>query len=1205
MLLAPVQAATFTGTVFEDINYGGGAGRNYATANASAIASGFANNLIQAPAGVRVEIYNVNTATGIATRNTTVNTNASGLYTFNIVTGGGTFAIRVVNAGGNGMRSSRPGGPCAACIPVQTFRVASTGAGVDNAIADVTDEVGGRRPQAADGPNANNNTNRFNVTTGIGTNGAINGFTIQSYTTITVSSNGVAVSNLDFGFNYSTIVNTNDTGQGSLRQFIANSATLTNANLAQQGQPAGSETSIFMIPNGQANPGQNTSYINQLNTAGANAGAAVINLASDLAIATDTSTRVDGSTQTANVRASPGGAEANPGTVGTGGRVGVSNSVLPLFDRPEVVVSGNGTDRRITATVAGTYIGGIAWDRIGISTTGNDSTVQDNLVGMQGDGSVGTAYGANYGIQADNGTGITVRHNYVRVNNSGIRTDGGTTNLLIEQNEVANPGSLALPGAGHTATYDGVLLINNASGPIVRFNLMYNQGGGGFEYGFGSCGVFTNVAVNENTIRDNGFAGSTTVASTESMGAAIYCAGAGSSAVMGYNIIANNAGPGLILMQAANYVLTRNSFYGNGRATSTVRGLGIDSVLGRNTPNPLGTTNDPNRDPNTFCTGGGGSCATEFVTLNDFGDAVPAGTVGSAAGTPNPLVNFPVIERASISGSQLTLEGWARPGSQIEFYIADPNPSGFGEGKTFLVAYYEGSPADSDASASLYGAASIAACNVGAAATPVWTPVNGVIVGCDSTNRFRFTISVPPGVGIGVPLTATATLNGTTSEFSNSVVVGALDGEVGGRVFLDTGRLAGTANNGILDAGEEGATPGIAGVTLRLTNCVASGGGRTVYQTGTTDATGYYYFALPNPLGGATELCVEETNLASSPISTGASFVATSGTPVNALPSGVSTAVLGTTYRYCRNTGDGTCGTQPADSIRIQSPVQGGQYLNLNFGDVPQNTWVADGMKQTTPGSAANYAHRFTARSGGSVTVGATVIATSPTFTGWSSTLYRDANCNGAIDAGEPLLSGAITVTAGQDVCVVVRHFTPPGAPFNAQQSIRVDATFTWTNTAAGGPPLVASYSRVDRTNVSDQDSAGLVLVKEVCNITVQAAAGTPCDATLQDSSALAGNGYFAVSNSGQPGDTLRYRVIYSNPGTGPVSQVVINDATPPFTTYTSAACVTPLPQALSACVVTTTPPVCTGACAMTWRLTGPLNSGGEGIVVFDVLITP
>lgn len=66
-----------------------------------------------------------------------------------------------------------------------------------------------------------------------------------------------AVSGVDFGFNFSTVVNTNNAGQGSLRQFILNSNLLANTGLDQVDNPsdgapdpaAGVETSIFMIPN--------------------------------------------------------------------------------------------------------------------------------------------------------------------------------------------------------------------------------------------------------------------------------------------------------------------------------------------------------------------------------------------------------------------------------------------------------------------------------------------------------------------------------------------------------------------------------------------------------------------------------------------------------------------------------------------------------------------------------------------------------------------------------------------------------------------------------------------------------------------------------------------------------------------------------------------------------------------------------------------
>ena len=48
---------------------------------------------------------------------------------------------------------------------------------------------------------------------------------------------GADVNNVDFGFNFDTIVNTNDADQGSLRQFLLNSNELDNTNLDQEDNP--------------------------------------------------------------------------------------------------------------------------------------------------------------------------------------------------------------------------------------------------------------------------------------------------------------------------------------------------------------------------------------------------------------------------------------------------------------------------------------------------------------------------------------------------------------------------------------------------------------------------------------------------------------------------------------------------------------------------------------------------------------------------------------------------------------------------------------------------------------------------------------------------------------------------------------------------------------------------------------------------------
>ena len=77
----------------------------------------------------------------------------------------------------------------------------------------------------------------------------------QSITNVVIGSTDL--NGVDFGVNFDVIVNTNDSGQGSFRQFIINSNELANTNLDQEDNPLGGvtfekplgwETSIFMMP---------------------------------------------------------------------------------------------------------------------------------------------------------------------------------------------------------------------------------------------------------------------------------------------------------------------------------------------------------------------------------------------------------------------------------------------------------------------------------------------------------------------------------------------------------------------------------------------------------------------------------------------------------------------------------------------------------------------------------------------------------------------------------------------------------------------------------------------------------------------------------------------------------------------------------------------------------------------------------------------
>jgi len=677
----PAGAATFTGTVFEDANYGGGAGRSLAASGGTPLA------------GVTVELYRVSNGNWVAT----ATTNASGVYSLSSGAANYQVRVRVVNGS---VRSARSGGStCTTCVPVQTFRTENA---VSGTVVNVTDHVGGETPALSDAV-VNTGTSNYSTLAVAGST------TPQSITTATPAANGTVINGLDFGFNFDTVANTRDATacgatnasfpcQGSLRQFVINSNALGGeGSLAQSGSgqlegssaslPIGYESSIFMVPN-----------------AALTGGVAVITLAGALTTVSGASSRLDATTQTVNI------GNTNSGTLGSGGTVGVDGIILPTFPRPEVQLSAGNTT--VTLGGNGSAILGFALRQGYILISGSGCLARDNLVGMTATGSSADNSPTAYGITFQ-GASATVRNNFVTVNNSGIRTDSGGTGSLVTLNEVARPTS------GHTNTFDGILLVGTVSGIQVTANLARDQQGGGIEVGHGGGAAATSITVNNNTVRGNGFTtvGGTT-ASTEPIGMDAYSV-SGGSVVFSRNVVRDNAGPGVVVIDATGIQITQNSFSSNG-------GLAIDL--------------DPRSlDPNTLGTPQG-------VTINDNGDSDTG---------PNGLRNYPVITSAVLVNGELSFSGFARPGSGIELYVAQADPSGFGEGLTYLGTFIEGSGADLDATTGTYGPANI----------------NGLAQGTDNTNRFAFRITAPGGVSLGTALTSTATIGGETSEFGGNVMV--------------------------------------------------------------------------------------------------------------------------------------------------------------------------------------------------------------------------------------------------------------------------------------------------------------------------------------------------------------------------------------------------------------------------------------------------
>ncbi|NOT33723.1 MAG: DUF11 domain-containing protein [Candidatus Eisenbacteria bacterium] len=1144
-----VDAPRIAGTVFEDVNYGGGAGRSLIAAAG-----------VVRP-GARVELYDAagNFAQGAIT-------DAAGLFTFDGWSPG-SYQVRVVSST---VLSSRTGA-VAGLLPVQTFR---TTAAAGTALADVN-RVGGESPWLPDAaPNLTAQTL-----------GALTSASATPHSLAPVTLGTADLAGLDFGFNFDTVVHARDVGQGSLAQFLINANALGNGGLAQSGLTAGTEHSLFMVSDGAVHPGLRAGLPNLLS-----GGVVRIAVVTVLPSITGAFTRIDGATQSANV------GNALAGSIGAGGTVGVDGLTLPSLARPEVAIV-DSSGQAIGLDVQGTdvTIANLAIYGFGLAS-GSDASA-DVRVGAAASRTriSDCAIGATASSFSDPGAAARSAGDHLRVlgaddgvierclvgfgAGNGIALNGGSDRWLIDACEIRG-------NAIGTGARNGVSLESATTTTIRGCAILAHHGAGVDAVGAGGSHTVENCTVDGN--------GNGITAGTETPGLRM----SGNGNRVDRNRLTNNYGAGILVSATASgNTITRNRMSGNGTLTNSGGGaasnqLGIDLLAAADNA-AAGTT--------------------PYRTRNDLNDA-DAGA--------NGLLNFPVIHSAVLANGQFTLTGWARPGSTIEVFVAAVDPSGFGEGDSYVGTFVEGSGADLDGSSFVYG--------------PI---VNGIDQGSDNTNRFRFTVAVPGGVGPGVRLTATATVASNTSEFSGLVSVtagvalsgfgyadadhdaqkdasengsgltlwaklisvaspaSALDvvsvdavsgayafgfvtsgawnvvlddnasatdvsatapagrllteapsgsrlvnvatsdvanqnfglwfgSRASGRVFRDDGTAGGIPNDGVAQPGE----PGISSACVRAVHTACPGG---QCDSTLSDAAGG--FTLWWPASAATP---------------GARIVEVN--PVTWLSTGGTGGTSGGTY------------ARATDAI-THTPVNGLEVTALGFGDVPPNQLVAPGLGAGVAGSSVAYAHTFTAGSTGSVSFGATQSA-SPPLPGWGWTLIRDLDCDGVVDPGEPAITSPLALATGQVMCLVLRHATPNGAPAGAAELVTLSASMSYVNAA---PILVSEVQTSDRTTVIDAGALRLAKSVDLANA--------------------------------RPGDVLTYTITYTNLGPAPLSSIVINDATPAWTTFDSGGCGA-LGSGLSGCGLTVSPAV-GAAGAVRWTLTGALAPGASGSVTFRVRV--
>ncbi|CAM4185069.1 S-layer family protein [Zobellia roscoffensis] len=658
-----VPSNLIAGRVFEDVNYPGGPGRDQVASGGVGIS------------GAIVELFD-SSGTFIQRKNT----EANGNYSFGGMADGDYF-IKVVSST---VRSTRDSGAnCSACYPVQTYRTETASGG---GIVDITDEVGGANPTAFQ-----------DVSLGVINNA-------QSRSNVEVAGNGVV--GINFGFNFNTVVNTNEAGQGSFSQFIKNSNDIGEVGLDIEANgifdpAAGEDTSIFMIPS-TGDPLGRTADANFAN------GYFTITMSnSDIfPVVTGVNSVIDGRTQTAY------SGNTNAGSVGSGGTgVGISNTSLPNFDRPEIELYRPGGDvlQLNGINVVTRSISVRANNNAGIRVQGGSATILNNLLGVN---ALGDAQGnIDYGVEVTGGESIVDGNYIARNTDAGVLISGGTS-TIIQNNHITEN--------GNGACFDNIK-ISGGSGIIIQQNLIDRAA----SLGIDAEGISGSLTITENTITNSGQDGGNCTGDIANAGIRLD----GSNSSITNNSIASNGGAGVVLSggNTSGNLVSRNSIYNNGTASPA---LGIDIDVS----NGLG----------------------DGVTINDSGDADNG---------PNGALNFPIITGAYVSGTNLVVEGWSRPGATIELFATDINEGtaavgdnrlgmtyDYGEGQRYLNTMVEGSASDTETRVTAY---------------------TDDDTNTDNINKFKFSIPLPSGIGLGNTVTTTATLANSTSEFSPLSVVKA------------------------------------------------------------------------------------------------------------------------------------------------------------------------------------------------------------------------------------------------------------------------------------------------------------------------------------------------------------------------------------------------------------------------------------------------
>lgn len=246
---------------------------------------------------------------------------------------------------------------------------------------------------------------------------------------------------------------------------------------------------------------------------------------------------------------------------------------------------------------------------------------------------------------------------------------------------------------------------------------------------------------------------------------------------------------------------------------------------------------------------------------------------------------------------------------------------------------------------------------------------------------------------------------------------------------------------------------------------------------------------------------------------------------------------------------------------------------------------------QVAPAGSIVYAHTLSNvgnQSCGDTTI-TTTLSAADIAAGWSSVAYIDVNGDGQIDAGDTLITAPIPALAGgAQSKILVKVFAPGGATAGAVSDVTVTAT---DNDTDGDGNVCPAVTTTDTTTV---------ITGQVRLLKYQALDAN-CDGVEDPSS--------AALIGAKPGQCIVYKVVATNEGAAPVTNVTINDSVPVYTTHAGATqppagtdCASTGLTGTAVALSTTGAPVTAVSCGST---SNELSPGGSVTLRFAVQVEP